>query len=981
MKPFGPAAIDLIRGRHMHVSRVALLAAMVAAHGQAFAQSAPAQPPVEEPQVAAADAQPPAASPAQEDSATEVVVTGTRVARDGYQAPTPLTVVGAEQLRAAARENIADAVNTLPSVSSSVTPKNSQGSIGTGTAGINAINLRGLGANRTLILFDGQRSVASSASGLVDVNDFPQALISRVEVVTGGASAAYGSDALSGVVNFILDRRFTGIRASASSGITTYGDDRTWDASIAGGLSFADNRGHLIISGEMSGVQGTDGDGGRRWDREGWEIINNPAYTPTNGQPERLLLPQVALANATAGGIITNTALRGTAFGAGGVPYQFNYGPILSGGVMQGGDWASNLFANVQTLDPQQNRKSLFLRAGYDILPDVELFGQFSISHSTVRSLCCQVFNVGNLVVSATNAFLPQSIADQAAQLGISQFTLGTMNGDLPALGTDNKRTVERYVIGANGSLHALGGTWHWNAYYQRGVARLLETSPDNLNKSRFALAIDAVRDPVSGNIVCRSTLTNPTNGCVPYNLFGVGVNGPDVINYLTGTSFRRNRITQDVVAASINGEPFSIWAGPVSIALGVEHRREAISGEVDPIGGANGYFVGNYLPTFGGYNVTEGFLETVVPLLRDLPFARELEFNGAVRLTDYSTSGRVTTWKLGGTWTPIDGVRFRATRSRDIRAPNLLELFNAGGLNQNTVIDPFNGNALTAYQGLVTGNPDLRPEVADTLGLGVVLQPRFIPGFSVSADYYNIKISGAIASVSAQTIVDRCFAGDSTYCAAITRGTVNGADVITQIRLQPFNFVSQIARGIDFQADYRMNLADISGGLSGNLTFSLLATHYLKSFTDNGIDAPTDQAGSNAAAFGVPNWIYRGSITYSNRNTTATITGRGVSAGVYDTSFIECTSGCPTSTIANRTINDNHIPGAFYLDAYLARRLHTPGGGEAELFFNVINVFNKDPAVVAPGPSGTPFVFEAANPNFYDVLGRVFRVGIRFNM
>lgn len=919
-----------------------------------------------------------------ENAATEVVVTGTRVARDGYQAPTPFTLVTEAQIEAAARENIADVVNTLPAVAGSLSPRNLQSFVGTGTAGINAINLRGLGSSRTLILFDGQRSVPSSSSGLVDINNFPQALISRIEVVTGGASAAYGSDALSGVVNFVLNRKFTGVKADFSSGMTTHGDDQSWRAALTGGLTFAGDRGHLLLSAELSDVEGIRGVP-RDWNEQGWQVITNPAYTATNGQPERLVLPQVGLSQATLGGIIVNTDLRGTSFGPGGTPTQFNYGPLVSGSSMQGGAWSSTQVNDVQTLDPPLSRETIFARASFALSDNVEVFGQFSTSHSDVVSLCCRVFNVGNIAVSASNPFLPEAIATQASTLGISQFTLGTMHPDLPVLGSDNDRTVRRYVIGAEGRFSLLQTDWKWDGYYQKGISETTQRAPDNLIKANFAKAIDAVRHPTTGAIVCRSTLTNAGDGCVPYNLFGSGVNAQAAIDYLIGASFRDEEMTQDVAAATMSGEPFSSWAGPVSLALGVEHRREKISGEVDPIGGANGFFVGNYLATFGSYNVTEGFIETVVPLAKDLPFAAALDLNGAVRYTDYSTSGDVTTWKAGVTYEPVSGIKFRATRSRDIRAPNLLELFNAGGINQNTVSDPFNNNLLVSYQGFSTGNLALQPEEADTTGLGIVLQPRQLPGLSASLDYFNIEIDDAISTVTPQSIVDRCFAGAQNFCDAISRGDVNGANVITRINVQPFNFVQQVVRGFDMQIDYRIPIERLVGDRGGSLTANLIATRYLKNYSNNGVDTPVDQAGSNAAGVlfgnGSPDWIYRGTLAYTNGAYTASLTGRGVSSGVYDTSFIECTSGCPTSTIAHRTINDNHIAGALYLDAYVARRFASWSDSSGELYFNVVNLTDKDPAVVAAGPSGSAFTYPPVNPAFYDVLGRVFRVGVRFQM
>src|SRR5690606_7367342 len=245
------------------------------------------------------------------------------------------------------------------------------------------------------------------------------------------------------------------------------------------------------------------------------------------------------------------------------------------------------------------------------------------------------------------------------------------------------------------------------------------------------AAALDAVTDPVTGDPICRSTLTNPNDGCLPYNPMGLNVNSPEAIAWLLGSPHRDQRFTQEVVAATLSGEPFSSWAGPVSVAMGVERRDEKVRGEADPTSLINGWFAGNYLPTFGKYHVAEAFFETVVPLAKGLPGAQALDLNAAIRRTDYSTSGLVSTWKLGATWQPIDDLRFRVTRSRDIRAPNLNELFAAGTANTNSVIDRFNNDQNVQYQGLSVGNLSLVPEKADTLGIGVILQPRFLDGFT----------------------------------------------------------------------------------------------------------------------------------------------------------------------------------------------------------------------------------------------------------
>lgn len=916
----------------------------------------------------------------------EITVSASRVMRDGFEAPTPVMVLGVEEMQATPSANLAEFVNQIPSVVGSVSPQNSNTSISSGGAGVNAINLRNMEAVRTLVLLDGQRSVGSLLNGTVDVNTFPQALVERVEVVTGGASAAYGSDAVSGVVNFILDKDFTGVKADLDYGQTTYGDDEGWKASLAFGTPFAGGRGHVLISGEAADRAGIL-HARRDWNNDGWYQINNPAYEVVNGvgngEPERLIANNAALSLATYGGLITanpgtpTTAnmLRGIAFGPGGVPYQFAYGDQVKDPWMIGGQWEANQFNDRQALNAAEERQGVFTRVSYGITDNVNLFAQASWNYVDSEGITGVQFNQGNVIIRADNAFIPDSVAQTMQANAITQFTMGTMNADLPLRRTDNSRTVTRYVVGADGTFDMLGDEWNWNAYYQNGTSETSETARDITNNARLALATDAVRDPVTGAIVCRSTRDiDPNNGCVPFNRLGIGVNNQAALDYIIGHPHREQEFTQDVAAVAVTGEPFSNWAGPVSLAFGVEHRREEVTGFV-PEGDSAGWFVGNYLPSFGKYNVTEGFIETVVPLANDLPFAESLELNAAVRATDYSTSGYVTTWKVGATWSPIEDIRFRVTRSRDIRAPNLQELFQAGGSNTNNVIDPFNNDVSVQYTGFQTGNLDLIPEEADTLGVGIVLQPRFLPGFSASVDYFNIELENAIDTVAAQDIVDRCFEGAQSFCDAITRGiSPGGASIITQIRISPFNFVELVARGVDMEASYRLPAGP------GDLTFRALATHYLKRYENDGESEPTDTVGSNSGN-GPPDWVYRASISYDIEPVRLTLTGRGVSSGVYDTSFIECTSGCPTSTVTNRTINNNQIDGAFYLDANVAYRFQTGGDSEIEAFFNVRNLTNKDPAIVAAGPAGSSYGTISANPTLYDQLGRIYRAGVRIRM
>lgn len=894
----------------------------------------------------------------------EITVTGSRIVRNGYQAPTPTTVIGAEEIAKKAPANIADFVNQLPSLSGSVNPRSYSAAISLGAAGINALNLRALGASRTLILLDGRRVAASTATGLVDINTIPQALVKRVDVVTGGASANWGSDAVAGVVNFILDKEFTGIKGLIQGGVTTYGDDRNYNVSLAAGTKFADGRGHIMLSAEIAHNDGISGDGKRKW-YNGAKIIANPAYAATNGQPQLLALPNVGFTTATPGGIITTGPLAGTYFGPGGTPTRLNYGSIVSGNFMVGGDWRYADFGESGDLDPQLNRQSIFGQVSFQATDHVELYTEGSYSRATSRAATTDQFNFGSFTIQPDNAFIPAGIASQVT----APFNLGTLHADLGPIIASTRRSSLRIVAGAKGDFNALGTGWHWDVSGQKSVthahvdARITVTS-------RLVNAIDAVRSP-TGAIVCRSTLTNPNNGCVPYDVFGTGVNSQAAIDYVYGNASLNSKLTEDVYAGTLRGDPFSTWAGPVSVAMGIEHRREAISGTNDPLSPARSYFAGNYRATAGSYSVTEGFLEAVVPLANDVPFARKLDFGGAVRATNYSTSGYVTTWKLGLTYKPIDDITFRITRSRDIRAPNLSELYQAAGAATAAINDPFRANALTTIFAITSGNPDLKPEKADTFGLGVVVQPHFIPGLAASVDYYNIDIQNAISTVNAVAVVDQCFQGNMVFCSQIAR---NGAGAITTVGVLPVNVAKQVSRGLDFEASYSRPL------LSGELSLRFLATRFLKSYSNDGITAPTDLVGTNGTMgslrTSLPKWRYTASIGYDRDPVSFVLTARGFSAGEINTSYVQCSANCPASTAANMTINDNHMPGAIYFDANVSVKISP----RIEAFLAVDNIANKDPYQMPYGPAigANPI---SINPILYDVLGRNFRTGIRFKM
>jgi len=341
----------------------------------------------------------------------------------------------------------------------------------------------------------------------------------------------------------------------------------------------------------------------------------------------------------------------------------------------------------------------------------------------------------------------------------------------------------------------------------------------------------------------------------------------------------------------------------------------------------------------------------------------------------------------VGGTYAPSHDIKLRATYSHDIRAPNLQDLFAAGTARTNTVNLPSNspiGVATPTYVENTIGNPNLKPEKANTWTAGAVFTPSFAPGLSLSFDYYDIRIKDAIGSITSQNTVDFCYAGVSAYCKNI----VYSGSTLSSIIIQPFNFASQHERGFDIEAGYRLPMSAISTVIPGTFSLKAQATHYIENVVDNGI-FPVDYAGVNggslAGTYNEPKWVYRISTFYEVGKTTLNFVVRGFSDGVYGNDYVQCTSACPVYTNANDrnryvTINNNQIPGAVYLDASVSVKIK-PAGHDGTVTLVVNNLAGTDPVLVGNGPSGNNVpAYSQTNRSLYDVMGRTFRIAARVN-
>jgi iron complex outermembrane receptor protein len=916
--------------------------------------------------------------PAAEGS--DIVVTGSRIVRNGNSAPTPVTVLSAADIAERSPSNVADYVNQLPAMGQGNTPRSTT-VYANATGGANQLNARGLGVTRTLVVLDGRRVVGSGVSPAVDVNMLPQNLIQRVDVVTGGASAAYGSDAVAGVVNFILDTNFTGLKGSVNLSETDRSDGRVFAGNLAFGAKFAGDRGHVLLSGDYYAGRGIDfADHTRDWYEPGFGVLTNPAYTATNGQPGQIVRFDVGT-TAPSGGVIATGPLKGTLFLPNGQIGSFVFGPIQQGQNQAGGTVIPNTQSRGSLL-PEDHHFNIYGRLSYELTDSINAVfeGSYAGNRTVNWSAIYTRQGASAITVNRDNPFLPVTIQQQMDVAKITSFQLARtfydMVGDPESHNgqAGYNRLQDRELAALEGRFL---GSGRWRAYYQHGHSKVNYTRDNNIILSRFNQAIDVTANPVAGGVagvaagsaVCRSTIANPTTGCVPMNLFGEGSLGAASIAWVTGASSGlRTRqdldFYQDVWSVDTQYSPFSTWAGPVSIAAGAEYRRESFRASADPTSVASQWNVGNYKPADAGYNVKEFFGEVLVPLLKDSVVAKSLELNGAVRRTDYSTSGPVTTWKAGLSWAITDDLRLRGTRSRDIRAPNLNDLFAPASQFVNAYLDRTQaGSPQVANITISGGNPNLTPEIADTWTAGGVFSPRFLPGFSLSVDWFKIDIKDAIVAVGAQTIIDLCYGfnrpANAAACDSIVQAPGAANLVNATIYTSGINAQNVGVEGIDYEASYRTNLERISASLPGAIDLRLLVSQRLKDITNLPGDRPVPTLGTYLS----PKWKGLLTATYAVGPSHTTLTSRYYGSGTV--------TNQPETSPTGLQAAYNHVPAVWYFD--LNQNLDVGvGGRKMTAFAGVENLFDRDPPLVAGGNA-------FGSSSNYDLIGRTYRLGFRF--
>jgi iron complex outermembrane recepter protein len=937
-----------------------------------------------------------------DDEVAEVVVTGTRLARDGLTAPTPVTVIGAERAQALGATNIGALLNTLPAFRASSNPQTAN--INPRGAGTSLADLRGLGATRTLVMVNGRRFVPSTLEGTVDLNQIPTLMIERSEIVTGGASAQYGSDAVAGVVNLITQRKIDGLRTQLQYGRTEAGDNGTLLAGLAGGFAFAGDRGHFTAGVEFEDSDGTGNCYTRAWCAQEYQVVTNPR-TPAAGYlpnfPVNNILPGTHTVTAVPGGLIVGGAgaaasLRGTAFRPDGTPYAFQYGTVFPNNstFMVGGEGYNGFIAAPLMVIPVQRLASLF-RADYSLTETLESSFEFSYGRVEAQGQGAQTrdTSAGSTIgIRGDNAFLPAALRTTMTSRGIpltsaTSFTLGRMGDDFGTARNSTDTELFRVLGSLKG---ALAGSWTWDAYYQYGQTKYDQTVANNRIQqqvpgvplasgpgvscanniaacSRIQLAADAVVNPANGQVVCRSTLTNPNNGCVPVNLFGLNRYSDAAKAYLYGTGTYGLDFTQHVAAANVQGDLFETWAGVVPLAAGVEYRSSQVRTSGDPITTTSGFYVSNSSLVNGTIDVAEGYLETSVPLLREKPGARTLELNGALRYTDYNTSGDVTTWKYGVVYEPLSWLRARATKSRDIRAPNTDELYR--GLT--TGFQTIDGILTPTTSG---GNRSLVPEEADTLTLGLAVRGEgAFDGLRFSVDYYDIDVADAIATLTGQLLVNRC-RQSGAYCDQVTfnpNGSVGGVSTVF------LNLNRLQVSGFDYELGYRLPL-DRLGALRGDLDFTLLATRVSHLTTTDATGLKVDRAGVtgnnvSGGGAGMPRWQVNALVGYNLGPASVNLEVRHIDSGLFDATLIGPEQRGYNISLPN-SINTNVVASATYVNLGARYRLEPVRGYDIELFAGVQNLLDRTPPA-APSNQGS------SNLLLFDALGRSYRAGVRIGL
>jgi outer membrane receptor protein involved in Fe transport len=955
----------------------------------------------------------------------EIQSSVSRIDLKGFEAPTPVTVVGIEQLNRDAKIQIGEAIRELPQVrgGGSISSGTNSGNLSQVNAGADTVSIRGLGAARNLVLFDRQRVVTSTIQdGVVDLALIPAGLTQRVDVVTGGASAAWGSDAVTGVINIVINKTFEGFKGNVTYSDRSEVSDPTYKASLAWGTSFLGGKGHVVAAADwtISNKGVFPGDVNRNNPVNGRQFVYNSAYcnavtfatgvttggtcSSLSGQPMLVYAYGLGNTQSVVGGLtITNTAgttgsgltansLKGTMYaGPDATPTQFNYGTIYNVNSCYNG--CTNDQYGTGGWGPTKNAYhsgTYFTYASYQILPDVKASIQLNYARLSQRAYGNQIQGTSRTIY-ADNPFIPDSIAQRfvcngtasascvttlsngynpyTKQNEIGSLTLAQrqarptqlmtagfeFSGNRPNPSPTSTSSVSSIKYGYDefcdgilqncGFYHkvfyrgaftlegVIGDSWSWSAYIGHSVSRIKENIANPV-QVRFNNSLDAVRITSGnvgtsglaiGSIQCRGllniananavpstagafgiTTAGELAGCIPFNPFGEGEISNGARNYINPGLNPQKTGIQDTIIAQMQQSsaaftmsgvlPWALPAGEIGVAYGAEWRIDRHGQyQIDGRSQTGMYPSGNFgRPFEGKQHAEEGFLEMQFPILKN-DIVQNLNIDMAGRLTNYSNSGLVETWKLGLQSQIIDDVRFRMTWSHDIRAPTIWDLAAPGALAQRACASFINGptgsngGAPNPCFDVAGGNPTLNPERANTIAAGFIFTPTFIEGLTASIDWYQIHLSGAIVTPGFADVIDRCRSGELVYCPSLT--FANGlpypagtTSAITFVQLQPVNAGALNTAGFDMNIAYGFDLFTGQMDISANGNYAYDFSRRLNGIYYNGAGCTGCYYSGNARFQGTLNFNYREgawSFGVQNRITGDSVMDRGNPNGV----------------------------------------------------------------------------------------------------
>lgn len=995
--------------RFLGATALAGAGVIAALPGVAFAQTTDA-PPVQTPSTTPADStfdRPIGADAENRAAGEDVVVTGSRIRRPELESASPIAVVGSEQIANQGITNVQDLAQKLPQVGIPGFSKTNSNFNTTGN-GISSINLRNLGSSRTLVLVNGRRFVPGVAgTSIVDVNNIPADFVDRVEVVTGGASAVYGSDAIAGVVNFVLKDNIEGLIARGQYGISERGDNRNYTASLSGGLKFgADDRGSVIANFTYANDAGLLSRN-RFISSQDCLYLCGPVAYSTYAAQGRFQLFNGAVASTNAGGFQSNL-------------FTFNPDNSVVLGFPTGYGFNRNGVRRIST--PVER----YLGAGqakYEVTDHVNLFIEGTYAHTKSSSQIEASPIASDLDIGAgygiDNPFIPASIAAQIATRNgdgiaannVTSIQFRRRQNEVFTRSNTNKRDTFRIAGGVRGDFSD-----KWNYEVSANYGQLKDhTETQDIDITRYANALDAVRDG-TGAIVCRSAAAR-ADGCVPINLFGYNTASAAASSYVQARVPRSDDVknTEFVATANVTGALVTLPYGDLQVSAGGEYRREKSVDNWDELTNA-GQNSGNQTPdTTGKFNVKEAFGEIDVPILRDLSFAKSLSIQGAARYSDYSTIGHVFSWNAGGEFQPVTGVRFRGNYAVANRAPNISELFSAASETFPSVQDPCNaitataaGNGGAAYaaacraipqvaaaiasngsftytqadiqgiNGFDSGNRNLQEEKAKTLTFGTALSPAFLPGLSLTVDYFRIKISKAIGTVDRTTSIQQCLLlALPQFCNNVLRDANTG--FIRTVNTTAVNIADYKTSGIDTDFRYGRRL-----GLMEDDRFDLhvLYTHTLKYKTQADPSAPVNSGVGNIEYGEVFRDKVNATLLYAlgpvSINWTTTFLSHMINTpeSEFDTpgtiDFLQ-TQGL-TLAQATEAASHNRIKARVYHDVQF--RARAGENNKFEFFVGVDNLFDRKPPKLEDGLYYGVITGTTTASDVYDPFGRRFYAG-----